>query len=129
MGIRWHTVHFEQTPSITATKKGLLGLTGLALIFDEEFDNCLGVQHPNRIKSRIELDWVDRESHQCIHIDSETLNWNYIEISALYLLKQLEGKLEKEHEFTSWAGKKWADAFPRNPFLRLKAWWNGTLPQ
>ena len=129
MGIRMHLVHFEQIPNIATIKNSLLALTGLALIFDEEFVDWLKIQHPTRPKSMVEMDWVDKENCKCIRVSSETPNWNYIQVSVLYQLNQLGGKPEDEFKLPSWAGKKWAEAYPRDSVLKLKAWWKAELPR
>ncbi|MDO7845956.1 hypothetical protein Q5H92_06280 [Hymenobacter sp. M29] len=47
-GIRWNTVHFKRNPSRDEVKAQLLEITGLALRFDEEFEEYLKVIHPAR---------------------------------------------------------------------------------
>ncbi|MDO7845957.1 hypothetical protein Q5H92_06285 [Hymenobacter sp. M29] len=67
-----------------------------------------------------------------IGVELEIGHIDYLEISALYLLRQLGGKCEEDFDLPVWAGKKWEDIWPRTQWGQLKARWHGwrfgTLP-
>jgi hypothetical protein len=130
---RTHIVYFQQNP-VPKELEVLLGkLTGLSLCFEEiepTLHTPAGIEiwHQKRPKDSIIIDWISDQTRICVRVWSETLHINYLEASTLYLLKQLGGRIKDDYPLPVWAGKSWADAWPRSPLARMKAWWNGTLP-
>ena len=155
-GIRRSTVHFEQLPSKNEFKKRLTELTGLALGYEEEFEGVLEAFYLTRPEVAVSIHWVDKDvsrvlealkaaginddrttnfhekRSRCIHVVFAAGNVDYLERSALYLLKELGGRSENESTLPTWAGKKWVDVWPRTKWGQIKArwygWCYGTLP-
>lgn len=122
-----HVVCFKQTPDIEEIKKRLVEQTGLEMRFKEEHTKTLTVIHPERPKSMVEMDWVDKVNRHCVRIESSTPKCNYVEASVLFLLKKMGGDVEEVYALPQWAGKQWKDVWPNSSLARLIAWWKRSL--
>ena len=154
-GIRSTSVHFEQNPTQADIKSLLVEATGLPLYF-EEFEDVLKVVHPTRPEILAWLSWADEDISKqielgkqlgvdmrikesfyenysrCINVDFAAGDIDYIERSAIFVLKQLGGRTVEGINLPAWAGKKWEDVWPRSYLMQLRArcygWFRNTLP-
>lgn len=129
MGIRFHTVYFTENPSEDALKQAIEDITDLRLTFISlgeihSHSKSVQIMHPNVKKDEVTVHWShlrkeiivkNKLFQNCLHVESETPKYNYVEISLIYLLKQMGGIIEDDFELPEWAGKKWDD-FPKRNF-------------
>ena len=78
----------------------------------------------------LNVDWINNHKAEryCIRIESGTAKSNYVEISLIYALISMGGKLEQNIVLPAWAGKKWENIKPKSLVDKIKFWLDKTLP-
>lgn len=130
--IREYTFLFQQSPNTDTLKSALCTLTGLPLVFEEIESTAytpkgIEVFCSKRPNDNIIINWTTDQNNTFVRVWSDTRQIGYLEISTLYLLKELGGKTSSHIVLPSWAGKQWLDVSPNSNIAKIKAWWKGMV--
>lgn len=127
MGVRRYGICFNHNPSKDSVKAEMLAVTGLALEFLDYNANSMNITYSGRPNNIVDVDWISNENTDYLNISVYHPKFNYVEVSLIFVLKKLGGKMIKEYELPAWAGKRWIDIESTSCLSRFKAWWHKYL--